>query len=72
MNLQNQHEMTNKILLTVFSMMAETEQNFVSEHTQEGLHAHKDQEMRRINPKMQFKNQTLMLKVSLEKRKYLT
>jgi len=40
---KNQHEMTNKVLLTVFSMMAELERDFVSERTKEGLRARKEQ-----------------------------
>ena len=40
---KNQHEMTNKILLTVFSMMAELERDFVSERTKEGLRACREQ-----------------------------
>ena len=36
---KNQHEMTNKILLTVFSLMAELERDFVSERAKEGLRA---------------------------------
>jgi len=38
----NQHEMTTKVLLTVFSMMAELERDFISERTREGLRARKE------------------------------
>ena len=32
----NQNDMTNKILLTIFTMMAELERDFISERTKEG------------------------------------
>lgn len=35
----NRKDMTNKILLTIFSMMAELERDFISERTKEGLRA---------------------------------
>jgi DNA invertase Pin-like site-specific DNA recombinase len=38
----NQHELTNKVLLTVFSMMAELERDFISERTKEGLRARRE------------------------------
>ncbi len=38
----NQNDMTNKILLTIFSMMAELERDFISERTKEGLRARKE------------------------------
>lgn len=37
----NRKDMTNKILLTIFSMMAELERDFISERTKEGLKARK-------------------------------
>lgn len=37
-NPQNTNNMTNKVLLTVFSMLAELERDFISERTKEGLH----------------------------------
>lgn len=40
-NPTNQKDMTNKILLTIFSMMAELERDFISERTKEGLRARK-------------------------------
>lgn len=40
-NPTNRKDMTNKILLTIFSMMAEMERNFISERTKEGLKARK-------------------------------
>ena len=39
----NKNDMTNKILLTIFSMMAELERDFISERTKEGLRARKEQ-----------------------------
>ena len=42
-NPRNHRDMTSKILLTVFSMMAELERDFVSERTKEGLRARKEQ-----------------------------
>ena len=41
-NPHNHRDMTTKILLTVFSMMAELERDFVSERTKEGLRARKE------------------------------
>lgn len=37
-NPRNTNNMTNKVLLTVFSMLAELERDFISERTKEGLH----------------------------------
>lgn len=37
-NSRNTNNMTNKVLLTVFSMLAELERDFISERTKEGLH----------------------------------
>ena len=39
----NKNDMTNKILLTIFSMMTELERDFISERTKEGLRARKEQ-----------------------------
>ncbi|QHV99303.1 recombinase family protein [Spirosoma endbachense] len=41
-NPKNHRDMTTKVLLTVFSMMAELERDFVSERTKEGLRARKE------------------------------
>lgn len=38
----NKNDMTNKILLTIFTMMAELERDFISERTKEGLRARKE------------------------------
>jgi DNA invertase Pin-like site-specific DNA recombinase len=38
----NQNDITNKILLTIFTMMAELERDFISERTKEGLKARKE------------------------------
>ncbi len=38
-NPQQKHDVTNKILVTVFSMLAELERDFISERTKEGLRA---------------------------------
>ena len=43
LNPSNKNDMTNKILLTIFSMMAELERDFISERTKEGLRARKEQ-----------------------------
>jgi DNA invertase Pin-like site-specific DNA recombinase len=43
--------MTNKILLTVFSMLAELERDFISERTKEGLNALKAKGVRLGKPK---------------------
>ena len=47
----NQNDMTNKILLTFFAMMAELERDFISERTIEGLRARKEQGMKLGKPK---------------------
>ena len=39
LNPQHKNNMANKILITVFSMMAELERDFISERTKEGLQA---------------------------------
>lgn len=38
-NPNNTHNLTNKVLITVFSMLAELERDFISERTKEGLRA---------------------------------
>jgi len=38
----NTNDMTNKILITIFSMLAELERDFISERTKEGLNALKN------------------------------
>ena len=38
----NKNDITNKILLTIFTMMAELERDFISERTKEGLKARKE------------------------------
>ena len=40
---RNHRDMTHKILLTIFAMLAELERDFVSEHTKEGLRARREQ-----------------------------
>lgn len=47
----NKKDMTNKILLTIFSMMAELERDFISERTKEGLKLRKEQGVRLGKPK---------------------
>jgi len=47
----NQNDMTNKILLTIFSMMAELERDFISERTKEGLQARREQGIKLGKPK---------------------
>lgn len=47
----NQNDMTNKILLTIFSMVAELERDFISERTKEGLKARKERGMLLGKPK---------------------
>ena len=43
--------MTNKILLTIFSMVAELERDFISERTKEGLRARKEMGIKLGKPK---------------------
>jgi hypothetical protein len=38
----NRQDMTNKVLLTIFSMVAELERDFISERTKEGLRTKKE------------------------------
>lgn len=47
----NQHDMTNKVLLTIFSMVAELERDFISERTKEGLKARKERGIKLGKPK---------------------
>jgi DNA invertase Pin-like site-specific DNA recombinase len=47
----NQHDVTNKVLLTIFSMMAELERDFISERTKEGLRARKEKGIKLGKPK---------------------
>lgn len=47
----NQHDMTNKVLLTIFSMIAELERDFISERTKEGLRARKERGIKLGKPK---------------------
>ena len=47
----NQHDMTNKVLLTIFSMVAELERDFISERTKEGLRARKEMGIKLGKPK---------------------
>ena len=48
---RNQHDMTNKVLLTIFSMVAELERDFISERTKEGLRARKEMGIKLGKPK---------------------
>lgn len=47
----NQYDMTNKVLLTIFSMVAELERDFISERTKEGLRARKEMGIKLGKPK---------------------
>lgn len=47
----NQNDMTNKVLLTIFSMVAELERDFISERTKEGLKARKERGLLLGKPK---------------------
>ncbi len=47
----NQKDLTNKILITIFSMMAELERDFISERTKEGLQARKAKGIKLGKPK---------------------
>lgn len=48
---QNANQATNKILITIFSMLAELERDFISERTKEGLRALKDKGIKLGKPK---------------------
>ena len=47
----NRQDMTNKVLLTIFSMVAELERDFISERTKEGLRARKEMGIKLGKPK---------------------
>lgn len=47
----NKKDLTNKILITIFSMMAELERDFISERTKEGLRARKAKGIKLGKPK---------------------
>lgn len=47
----NQKDLTNKILITIFSMMAELERDFISERTKEGLRARRAKGIKLGKPK---------------------
>ena len=50
-DIENADNMTNKILLTVFSMLAELERDFISERTKEGLNVLKSKGIKLGKPK---------------------
>lgn len=51
MNPHNTNNLTNKILITIFSMIAELERDFISERTKEGLRARKEKGIKLGKPK---------------------
>jgi DNA invertase Pin-like site-specific DNA recombinase len=51
MNPHNTNNLTNKILITIFSMIAELERDFISERTKEGLNARKEKGIKLGKPK---------------------
>lgn len=51
MNPSNMSNLTNKVLITVFSMIAELERDFISERTKEGLNARKAKGIKLGKPK---------------------
>lgn len=51
MNPHNKNSLTNKVLITVFSMIAELERDFISERTKEGLRARKERGITLGKPK---------------------
>ena len=55
-NPHNTNDMTNKILITVFSMLAELERDFISERTKEGLIARKAKGIKLGKPKGTVQN----------------
>ena len=65
MNPLNQDSLTNKVLITVFSMIAELERDFISERTKEGLNARKAKGIKLGKPKGTL--QTSMYDVDKEK-----
>jgi DNA invertase Pin-like site-specific DNA recombinase len=56
MNPNNQDSLTNKVLITVFSMIAELERDFISERTKEGLNARKAKGIKLGKPKGTLQN----------------
>ncbi len=50
-NPHNTNNLTNKVLITVFSMIAELERDFISERTKEGLRARKEKGIKLGKPK---------------------
>jgi len=50
-NPKNTNDLTNKILITVFAMLAELERDFISERTKEGLAARKAKGLKLGKPK---------------------
>jgi DNA invertase Pin-like site-specific DNA recombinase len=65
MNPHNTNNLTNKILITIFSMIAELERDFISERTKEGLNARKAKGIKLGKPKGII--QTSMYDVDQEK-----
>ena len=47
----NQHDITDKVLLTIFSVVAELERDFISERTKVGLRARKEMGIKLGKPK---------------------
>jgi len=55
-NPKNTNDLTNKILITVFAMLAELERDFISERTKEGLAARKAKGLKLGKPKGTIQN----------------
>ena len=55
MNPLNKNSITNKVLITVFSMVAELERDFISERTKAGLDARKEKGIKLGKPKELFR-----------------
>ena len=51
LNPNEKSNMANKVLITIFSMLAELERDFISERTKEGLQARKDRGIKLGKPK---------------------
>lgn len=51
LNPKEKSNMANKVLITIFSMLAELERDFISERTKEGLQARKDMGIKLGKPK---------------------
>jgi DNA invertase Pin-like site-specific DNA recombinase len=51
LNPNEKSNMANKVLITIFSMLAELERDFISERTKEGLQARKDMGVKLGKPK---------------------